>query len=229
MIRGVGASRMGMLAEQNRTEVISNNLANLNTNGFKRSVAVGSEFEQLLLFRMGDALSAGDGAAPPVGRLGQGATISMVAPDESQGTLVETGNPLDVALQGPGAFLFQGPGGPGATRNGAFHRDSLGRLVTAEGDPLLVGGVPVGQGAAALSIQEDGTVVADGAPVGQLDITGSTGPVRLVLRSVEQANVDMAQEMTDLIVAMRSFQANQRAMQAQDETLERAVSEIGRV
>jgi flagellar basal-body rod protein FlgG len=217
-----------MSAEQSRTDVIGNNIANLNTTGFKRSTVLTSEFSQMLLYRLGDAASPSE-SAPAVGRIGFGATVAQVAADTAQGAVVGTDQPLDVALQGPGEFQVLGPGGTVGTRDGAFHRDSAGRLVTAQGFAVLVNGAPVGQGAADLVIREDGTVFADGKPVGTIDISGSNQPVRLAVRSLERSNVDLSQEMTDLIVALRSFQANQRALQAQDETLGRAVEEIGRV
>lgn len=216
-----------MAVEQYRLEVIGNNVANVNTNGFKRSVAVGTEFASLLLHRL-DA-QPGGGEAPVIGHLGQGTLLDQVATDNKPGDLEFTGNPLDVALKGPGEFVYQGPGGqPGYTRNGAFRRDSGGRLVTTDGYPLLVGGVPVGAGAQDLRIVEDGVVMADGVAVGRLDLRGGDA-TRMEAGALERSNADLAGEMTDMIIAMRSFQANQRALQSQDETLARAVTEIGRV
>lgn len=226
MIRGFGASRTGMAVEQNRLEVIGNNVANVNTNGFKRSVAVGTEFAALLLHRLDQQKEE----APVIGQLGQGTRLDEVVSDTKQGDLDMTGNLLDVALQGPGEFVFQGPGGqPGYTRNGAFGRDVQGRLVTTDGYPVMVGGAPVGAGAQELRIGADGVVMADGQAVGRLDLRGAGPDTRMAAGALERSNADLALEMTDMIVAMRSFQANQRALQSQDETLARAVTDIGRV
>lgn len=216
-----------MAFEQIRTDVIANNVANVNTGGFKRSVAVGAEFSQMILQRLGDAV-AKEGEAPEIGKLGNGAALEAVVQDFMQGALEQTDNPLDVALLGPGEFTFLGPQGIGYTRNGAFAQDGAGRLVTAEGYPVLVGGAPVGGPGQTLSIEPDGTVLVDGAAAGKLDIRGGVG-TPLAIRTQERSNVDMAQEMTDLITALRSFQVNQRALQMQDQTLSRAVSEIGKV
>lgn len=228
MIRGVEASRRGMAFEQVRTDVIADNLANLNTPGFKRSTAVGEEFGTALLHRLENTPSGPDGS-PAVGPLGLGSVLAEAAVDMAQGELVATGMPLDVALLVPGQFVYMGPAGPGYTRSGAFHRDASGQLVTADGYPVLVNGAPVGAGAGTLRVEEDGTVVADGVAVGRLDIVGGTGEVRLAVGSLERANVDLAQEMTNLITALRSYQANQRALQWQDQTLSLAANEIGKV
>ncbi len=136
MIRGIGASVRGMAVEQRRSEVIANNVANVNTDGFKRSVAVSGEFEQMLLHRLGDGAGSGDSGGA-VGLLGHGAEVVEIVEDPT----------------------------PGA--------------------PLEGGGA--------------------------------------------RSNVDLAQELTDLIITLRSFQANQRALTMQDRTLGRAVSDLGKV
>lgn len=225
MIRGVGASRNGMVFEQSRLDMIANNVSNVNTGGFKRSVGVGAEFGQLLLRRWGDA----EREAPSIGQVGEGAVLREVTADDTPGPLEVTGRPLDLALEGPGEFTYlTAAGQTGYTRNGSFSRDSQGLLVTAEGYPVLVGGAPVGMGAGELSISPDGLVLVDGQAVGRPDIRGA-GLTRIKSGALEQSNVDLAQEMTDLITALRSFQANQRVLKAQDETLARAVSDIGRL
>lgn len=228
MIRGFVASRAGMAWEQTRSDVISNNVANINTGGFRRSVAVGGEFGQMLLRRLGDNWP--EGQEPPlIGKLGHGAAVAEIAVDQkSAKPLIQTDNPLDVAIIGAGEFTFQGPNGPGYTRSGAFRRDAAGQLVTAEGYPVLVNGAPVGAGAATLQIQPDGGVVVDGSLAGALDLRGADAP-RVKTGVLEGSNVDLAQEMTDLITALRSYQINQRAMQMQDQTLSKAVSELGNI
>lgn len=224
MIRGITASRSGMSWEQSRVDVIANNVANVNTGGFQRQIAVGGEFSQMLLYRMADQATQ----PVPVGRLGHGAELQAVVTDRSQPAIEQTDRPLDVALSGPGEFTYLGPGGPGYTRSGAFARDVAGRLVTAQGYPVLAGGRPVGEGAKVLQIKEDGTVLADGVAQGRLDMRGGNG-APLVVGALERSNVDLSLELTDMMVALRSYQANQRALSAQDETLAKAVSDIGRV
>lgn len=231
MIRGVEASRRGMAVEQTRTEVLANNVANMNTPGFKRSVAVSGEFQQMLLRRLDDQA----GQEPPVvGTLGNGAAVEAVVSILRQGDLVETGRELDFALEGPGEFVLQGPDGLAYTRNGAFRITGEGVLVTTEGYPVLMrtaGGqlVPVTGLTSPPAVEPDGTLLLNGQPLGRLALENAGPDTRVHSRMLEASNVELAQEMADLIVALRSFQVNQRALQMQDETLGRAVSEIGKL
>lgn len=223
MIKGMGASRAGMSWEQTRTEVIGNNLANINTDGFKRSTAVGAEFARVLIHRLGDQSTE----AQAIGDLGHGAIAAAITADLTQGELQQTDQPLDAALVGPGEFTFQTPQGPGYTRSGSFRVSAEGILVTAQGFPVLVGGAPVMAPGRAFSLREDGALLLDGEPAGFLDLRGADPSTRLAVGALERSNVDLSREMTDLITALRSFQVNQRALQMQDQTLQKAVTELG--
>lgn len=228
MIKGILASRNGMAWEQARTDVIGDNLANINTNGYKRGAATGTEFARTLLHRLGELrTAAGDQAA--IGHLGQGAALDEIVRQLTQGDVQQTGRDLDVAIIGPGEFTFMTPAGPGYTRNGNFQIDPLGRLSTPEGHLLLVGGTPVGSPGQAVLVQEDGTVLLDGRPAGRLDLRGADASTRLAPRALEASNVDLTTEMTELITALRAFQVNQRALQMQDQTLGKAVNELGNI
>lgn len=140
-----GAS--GMLAQQHRLDAISNNLANVNTTGYKRDVSVFKAFPELLLRRMSD-----DGvlripyrsdpfgsvdSAPVVGKLGTGVEQNEVFTVFTQGEVRETNNPLDVALEGRGFFSVETPSGERYTRNGSFLMQPDGTLVTKQGYPVL--------------------------------------------------------------------------------------------
>lgn len=226
MIRGIQASVRGMDTEQARTEALANNIANVDTDGFKRSTVASTEFGAMLVQLVDPAVKE----TPAIGSVAVGATIAQVLPDNSVGVIQETGNSLDLALTGMGQqFTFQGPNNTlGYTRNGAFHRDAAGDLLTADGYPVLANGQPVGAGAKEIAFRQDGTVLLDGKPAGKLDIRGGNGEP-MALKSLERSNVDLATEMTDMIVSLRSFQANQRALAMQDATLARAVNDIGKV
>lgn len=228
MIRGVGASRAGMAIEQSRSEVIANNIANLNTDGFKRSVAQGTEFAQMLLQRLGDQPAGGE-KAPQVGRIGHGAVLEEVTADLTQGDVGQVENPYAVALFGAGEFTYLEPAGLGYTRNGNFRLDGTGRLVTEQGHPVLVNGAPVGGPGLSIKFDADGTVFVADQPVGQLDIRGRGADTQVMPGYIERSNVVLAQEMTDMTMALRSFQVNQRAMQMQDQTLAKVVSEVGKL
>lgn len=227
MIKGIQASKSGMTWEQTRADAIAHNVANVNTDGFKRTVPVGRDFEALILQRLGDAPSSG-GEPPVIGPISIGAVLDQVIADPSEGALRTTANPLDLAIEGPGEFAYLGPNGTAYTRNGAFHQNSEGRLVTTEGFPVLVNGAPVGRPGQTIIVGTDATVFLDGAPAGRLEMRGTDSP-RIRTNALESSNVTLAQEMTDLITAMRGFQVNQRALQMQDQSLEKVVSEIGRL
>ena len=228
MIRGIEASRRGMAVEQTRTDVLANNVANINTDGFKRSVVVSKAFGDMVQERLGDFAP---GEQPQqVGPLGVGAVVDTVAVDRREGQIRYTDRPLDVAIMGAGQFVYRNPDGTlGYTRNGAFTRDTNGRLATADGKPVLVGGQPVGTLADKLEIADDGTVLLNGNPAGQLDIQGRDTTTKLKAKALESSNADLTAEMTELTIAMRSYQVNQRALAMQDQTLAKAVSEIGKV
>ncbi|MFO7274946.1 MAG: flagellar hook-basal body protein [Bacillota bacterium] len=231
MIRGIEASRSGMAVEQLRMDVLADNIANVNTTGFKRAAATSVEFDRMLLYRMGDPT---DPEPQQVGILGNGSRVDQVVVDERQGDIYETGRALDLAIEGPGWFLVQRPDGSlFRTRNGAFHQMADGSITTAEGYRVLVetagGLVPLVLPGVEPAFAPDGTVLADGQAVGRLAIDGATPDTRVHSRHLEASNVDLAKEMSDLIVTLRAYQVNQRALRAQDETLARAVTEIGKV
>ena len=142
MIRGwyIGAS--GMNAQQNRLDVISNNLANVDTTGFKKDIAVNKNFSELLLRRTrDDGVYAFAGASvdsmPIVGKLGLGVETNEIYTDFEQGSFKSTETKTDMALSGKGFFVVQTPDGERFTRNGNFHLGKEGILLTKDGYPVL--------------------------------------------------------------------------------------------
>ncbi len=156
MIRSLHIARTGMDAQQTQMDVISNNLANVSTTGFKKSRPV---FEDLLYqtLRQPGAQSSQQTQLPSGLQLGVG--VRTVATERlfSQGSLTQTNNPLDVAINGNGFFQIQMPDGTTAyTRDGSFQTDSQGQLVTSSGYPLLPN-VSVPSNAISVTIARDGT------------------------------------------------------------------------
>jgi len=133
MIRSLWIARTGLDAQQTQLDVISNNLANVSTNGFKRARAV---FEDLLYqtMRQPGAQSSQQNQLPVGLQLGSGARPVSTARIFTQGNLQKTDNALDVAVNGNGFFQIQLPDGSTAyTRDGSFHKDSQGQIVTSDG------------------------------------------------------------------------------------------------
>jgi flagellar basal-body rod protein FlgG len=163
MIRALYSAATGMESEQLNLDVISNNLSNVNTTGFKRSKI---EFEDLLY----DTVSApgadqGSGNQLPTGiEVGHGSNPVATARVFTEGELTQTGERLDVAIQGDGFFEVQMPDGTLAyTRDGALKTDSTGRITTSEGLPVQSGFQPIPAGTTSVTISPDGTVTTNGA------------------------------------------------------------------
>jgi len=159
MINSLWISKTGMEAQQMQLEVISNNLANVSTNGFKRGTAV---FEDLMYqnLRQVGANSTEQSTLPTGLQVGLGVRTVSTSRSFAQGSLQQTSNKLDVAIQGEGFFQITMPDGTiGYTRDGKFEVNSAGALVTASG-LAVANGVTVPANATAVTISGDGTVTA---------------------------------------------------------------------
>ena len=157
MIRSLWIARTGLDAQQTQLDVISNNLANVSTNGFKRARAV---FEDLLYqtIRQPGAQSSQQTQVPAGLQLGTGARPVSTARIFTQGNLQKTDNTLDVAVSGNGFFQILLPDGTTAyTRDGSFQKDNQGQIVTADGYPLQPN-ITIPANALTVSIGTDGTV-----------------------------------------------------------------------
>ncbi len=157
MIRSLWIARTGLDAQQTQLDVISNNLANVSTNGFKRSRAV---FEDLLYqtMRQPGSQSSQQTQVPAGLQLGTGARPVSTARIFTQGNLQKTDNTLDLAIQGNGFFQVLLPDGTtGYTRDGSFQKDNQGQIVTSDGYPLQPN-ITIPANALSMSIGTDGTV-----------------------------------------------------------------------
>jgi len=157
MIRSLWIARTGLDAQQTQLDVIANNLANVSTNGFKRGRAV---FEDLLYqtLRQPGAQSSQQTQIPSGLQIGTGARPVTTARIQTQGNLQQTGNGLDVGINGAGFFQITLPDGTIAyTRDGSFQKDNQGQIVTANGYPLQPS-VTIPADALTVSISADGVV-----------------------------------------------------------------------
>jgi flagellar basal-body rod protein FlgG len=153
----------GMEAQQLNLNTIANNLANVNTPGFKRSKI---EFQDLLYQKPRESgTDAGGGNLVPTGvEVGNGSRVASTSKVFTQGQLSQTGEKLDVAIQGDGFFEVQRPDGTvGYTRAGSFKLSAQGQVVTTDGLPILSGFQPIPPGATAVTISEDGNVTVQTA------------------------------------------------------------------
>jgi flagellar basal-body rod protein FlgG len=184
MMRSLWISKTGMEAQQTQLDTISHNLANVSTNGFKKSHAV---FEDLMYQNMRQAGSnSSEQTTLPTGlQLGLGTRAVATSRSFSQGNLQQTGNPLDLAVRGNGFFEIQMPDGTtGYTRDGSFQVNAQGQLVTNNGY-LVNPGITIPPTATSVSIGNDGTVSAtlpgQSLPqtVGQIQLASFVNPAGL--------------------------------------------------
>ena len=246
----------GMAAQELNVQVISNNIANLRTTGFKKQTAAFQDLIYEHVRRVG-AQASDQGTIVPVGvDIGGGVKTVGTPRSMTQGTLSQTGNDLDLAVSGEGFFKILMPDGTYQyTRDGTFQMDNQGRVVTAQGNPVQPT-ITVPNNASGLAVNEQGqvSVTLPGSststilgqigltrfinkaglqPVGsnQFTETPSSGPPqdgtantegygKITQGSLEQANVDVVSEMSDLIAAQRAYEMNAKVISAADQMMQ---------
>ncbi len=180
MFRSLNVAATGMAAQETQLDTISNNLANANTSGYKRQDA---QFEDLLYQDQRAAAQNADGTVAPTGtQIGTGVRVVATTRSFAQGSINQTGNPLDLAVEGNGFFaVTRTDGSIGYTRAGSFQLDAQGRITTADGFPLEPP-ITVPTNATAVTVAADGTVSVtqpgSTAPnnVGQIQLTTFPNP-----------------------------------------------------
>ncbi len=184
MINSLWISKTGMEAQQMQLDVISNNLANVSTNGFKKSHAVFEDLMYQNLRQVGSNTS--EQSTLPTGlQIGLGVRTVATSRNFSQGNLQQSSNTLDVAIQGNGFFQLTMPDGSiGYSRDGAFQVDNQGRLVTSSGFPVS-NGLTVPSNATSVTIGNDGVVSASipgnvtPQPIGTITLASFINPAGL--------------------------------------------------
>jgi flagellar basal-body rod protein FlgF len=270
MLRGYYAAAAGMLANQRRQELLTNNLSNANTPGYKADESSMRAFPEMLLTRLDSTSYPNNrkfGTSHAIGHLNTGVYMQEAALSFLQGPLQETGHQTDLALfatnvPNGGALFFevQGEGGdPMYTRNGSFAIDQDGFLTTGAGHYLLdENGEQIQILGNEFKVEKDGTVVEDGAVIARLNIAHAEDPnvltkqgnglfavdgggglpsaigngdvaFRIEQGFLERSNVDPQRTMSEMLMAYRSFEANQKVLRTYDESMDKAVNEIGRI
>lgn len=258
MIRALFTSATGMIAQQMNIDTIANNLANVNTTGFKKSRV---NFQDLIYETIKPAGSeTASGTTIPEGiQIGHGVRPSAIAKLFTPGNFIQTGNPLDLVIEGNGFFQIQLPDGSTAyTRDGAFKINAEGTVLTADGYPLLPN-IAIPTDYEQISVGSDGTVSVkipgNAAPqaVGTIQLVRFPNPSGLDARLgrnllletqasgtptqgapgidglgtiesgfLENSNVQVVEEILNLIIAQRAYEANSKVIQASDEMLQTA-------
>lgn len=236
----------GALQQQMRLEILSNNLANVNTTGYKSDVPV---------FRLSDAQAAQPVTEPALpGGMNPYAPPMEAHTDFAPGPLAKTGNSLDMAIAGRGFFEVQAPEGPRYCRKGNFTINEQGVLATSEGWPVMGQGGEIAIDGSRVDVNASGDVFVDGDLVGTLRIvdfsepkrlhkTGQTffapeqgveaqalgeGAAQVAQGFLESSNVDAIRTMTELIETMRVFESYQRVIRTADDATAKTVNEVGK-
>ena len=258
MIRALFTGATGMIAQQMTIDTIAHNLANVNTTGFKRSRV---NFQDLLYETIKPAGSeTAAGTTIPEGiQIGHGVRPSAIAKIFTPGALLQTGNALDIAIEGDGFFQIELPDGTIAySRDGSFKMNEEGTMMTADGYPITPA-ITIPQDAQLITIGPGGTVSVlqpgDGTPQPQGVIQlarfsnpagmdarlgrnllletqasgapetnnpGVTGMGTLAQGFLENSNVQVVEEILQMIIAQRAYEANAKVIQTSDEMLQTA-------
>lgn len=254
MLDGFKSATQGMMAMSVKQDVIANNLANASTVGFRKEGLIISSFTDIL-DREVSGMEQASSETMSGHQLQTNTDIQhRSATHLSQGALKETGSSFDLALDdnGKGMFTIKTQRGIEFTRAGKFRLNNEGFLVTPDGSQLMGHNGPIKATGNEFKVSDSGVVSIDGKEVdrilvsvfedaGDMKRAGSTafnaGTPRVRASSdfrikqgfLEMSNVNALQEMVGLMQVMRNFEANQKALSANDQRLQKAVSELGRV
>jgi len=249
MISGLYTAASGMIAVEQRQDIIANNLANISTPGYKRLQPVQLGFYEVFSDKALHPFYFTREAAPAGGVKGVETFTNL-----SAGSLRITEDPLSLAVTGPGYVVVNTPKGDRYTRNGQFTIDPEGHLATSEGYKVAsLQGDPISVQGEKIAVSQEGTVLVDGVEAGQIQLIEFENPTRLerdgdnyylasdeVLEqsanagettleqgAVELSNVQSPVEMSNMMLGLRAYEANQRVIQAIDATTSRLIDQIG--
>jgi flagellar basal-body rod protein FlgG len=226
---GLFIAASGMVAEQTRQDQLSNDLANASTPGYKPDATPQHSFGELLL------RNSANGQA--IGTLNTGVALGKTYTDMAPAGMQSTNEPLDFGIVGTGFFAVQTPQGTRYTRDGQFTTSAQGQLVTAAGQNVL------SQSGAPIKVGADGTVPA--SELGVFNVpnavkqgenlftgtasTGAAAGTRGTVREgvLEESGVNPTTAMVEMVGSLRTFQSGQQAIQAIDQTLQAASTQVG--
>lgn len=246
MLRSLYALAGSMLTSRKKMDVITNNIANIDTTGFKRDRLISRSFDDMLLVNMNDP------NIKRVGALNTGVYADAIMTNFNTGIIQQTGRSLDVAINGGGFFVVADDTGEYYTRDGSFTLSAGGYLTTSDGKYVMGEGGPVFVGSDEPVIDSQGNITAAGSFVGKLRIVSlDTAGIRkiggnlyantfgpepaadaqsvIIQGHLEASNVSITDEIIDMMTVYRSYETCQKLIQIVDQTLGKAVNEVGRV
>lgn len=255
MVRGLYTSGVAMSAIMNTFDVVSNNIANVDTTGYKKDVVITQSFSEELMNRLNDPNPNMIEHSVKIGNMSLGVFVDTIATDFSNGAITVTDNSFDFALTGDGFFSIQTQDENGQavemySRDGTFTKDN-GLLVTKEGNLVLGENGPIQLPEGIVTVDSIGNVTVDGQFIDRLKLVNFTdnstlrkyqdslytttadSSLGVFTSSVQQgalesSNINPVKEMVDMITVNRLYEANQRVITTIDQTLNRSVNDIAR-
>ena len=256
MVKGLYTAYTGMINEQHRMDVLTNNLANASTVGYKKEGATSQAFDEVLAVKIKDTTDAS--MVKPLGNISLGVKIGENYTDYSQGSLRETNNSYDMALAGEGFFTveFRNKAGQTSTkytRDGSFTLNRDGYLVTQDGDYVLGKNGRIQLDTLQNSIiDRNGNIYQNNRLVATLDITDfedynylekygenyyrpvdgareKNGEYQIISGYLEMSNIKVVSEMVEMISVSRAYETNQKLIQTYDSTLDIAANQLGKI
>jgi flagellar basal-body rod protein FlgF len=241
MIKGIYDAASGMMPRVLKQEIFANNMANTNSPGFKK--------DEVFLQVLSDAAKE----MTPKEFDWEIPMLDDIYVDFEQGSIEMTQNDLDLAIEGDGFFVINTPSGTRYTRCGAFTTSAVGQLVDGHGNNVLSEAGPIFLPQGQPAFGSDGTISVDGNIIGKIKVVDFDKPYKLdksefgyyktsdsstaekpsanfSLRQgyLERSNVNIIEEMINMMTSYRLYEASQKSIQAQDETLDKAVNDLGR-
>lgn len=256
MVKGLYSAYTGLMQQQNRLDIITNNLANASTTGYKKEGVSSAAFDEVLAVKIKDSSAAYLNRA--IGNMSMGVKIGETYTDYSQGSFRVTDNQYDIALSGNGFFAvsFTNKAGETSTkytRDGSFTLTKDGYLVTKDGDFVLGQNGPIQLDTQLeTKIDENGNIYQDSNLVDTLNLVDFTdynylskygenmydlvdggtmqqADCRVEQGTLEMSNMNIVSEMVDMISITRNFEANQKIVQTMDDSLDKTVNQVGKI
>lgn len=256
MVKGLYTAYTGLKQQQNRLDIITNNMANASTTGYKKEGVTSVGFDEVLAVKIKDSSDAYLNKA--LGHMSMGVKIGETYTDYSQGSFRVTDNDYDLALDGAGFFEISFTNKAGETttkytRDGSFTLTKEGFLVTKDGDFVLGSNGPIQiDTQLKASIDDNGNIYQEGELVDTINVVDFTdynylakygenlydlveggtmqeSAARVQQGVLEMSNMNIVSEMVDMIAITRNFESNQKVMQTIDDTLDKTVNQVGRV
>lgn len=243
LVKGIYSAASGMMLQLAKQDVVANNIANSNTNSFKRQLAVSSAYPVMQISRLEG------NRAEALGILGSGALLGGIYTDFSSGSMIQTGNEADLALAAEVFFVVETPQGERFTRNGSFKVNFDGLLSTNQGYPLLDENGDYIYVEPGFAVDRQGNVAVDGITVHKLQLVTfdeigdlvkdgenlyttdgnykEAADPQLMQGFLEQSNVKAVEEMVTLLEAVRVYEMLQKVVQAEDELTQVAIDKVG--